>query len=58
MRFYDRQFLTRNVANSDTLEKFEELLNEYFRSDKPQTMGLPAVSYCAGRLNLSPNYFR
>ncbi len=57
MRFYDRQFITRTDAYKDTLEKFEEVLNEYFQSDKPQTMGLPAVSYCADQLHLSPNYF-
>jgi AraC family transcriptional regulator, transcriptional activator of pobA len=57
MRFYDRQFISRNNAYKDTLEKFEELLNEYFKSDKPQTIGLPAVSYCADQLHLSPNYF-
>jgi AraC-like DNA-binding protein len=56
-RFYDRQFITRNEANNNTLEKFEELLNEYFRSDKPQTVGLPAVNYCADQLHLSANYF-
>jgi AraC family transcriptional activator of pobA len=57
MRFYDRQFITRNDANKDTLEKFEELLNEYFNSDKPQTVGIPSVTYCAEQLHLSPNYF-
>lgn len=57
MRFYDRQFISRNDANKDTLEKFEEMLNDYFGSDKPQTLGLPAVSYCADQLHLSPNYF-
>ena len=56
-RFYDRQFITRNDANNDTLEKFEKLLNEYFGSDKPQTIGIPSVSYCAAQLHLSTNYF-
>lgn len=56
-RFYDRQFITRNEANKDTLEKFEVLLNEYFYSDKPQTIGLPSVTYCAEQLHLSTNYF-
>lgn len=56
-RFYDRQFITRNEVNRDTLEKFEALLNEYFYSDKPQTTGLPSVTYCAEQLHLSTNYF-
>jgi AraC family transcriptional regulator, transcriptional activator of pobA len=56
-RFYDRQFITRDHANKGILEKFEELLNSYFSSDKPQTIGLPSVAYCAGELNLSANYF-
>jgi len=57
MRFYDRQFITRNEVNKDVLEKFEAMLNEYFQSDKPQTIGLPSVSYCAEQLHLSTNYF-
>jgi AraC-like DNA-binding protein len=57
MRFYDRQFIHRSDANKDTLEKFEVLLKEYFQTDKPQIVGLPAVSYCADQLNLSANYF-
>ena len=57
MRFYDRQFITRNEVNKDTLENFEALLNAYFQSDKPQTIGLPSVTYCAEQLHLSTNYF-
>jgi AraC family transcriptional regulator, transcriptional activator of pobA len=56
-RFYDRQFITRDNIIKGTLEKFEEVLNNYFSSEKPQTIGLPSVAYCAGELNLSANYF-
>lgn len=57
IRFYDRQFITRDNVNKGILEKFEEVLNNYFSSEKPQTIGLPSVAYCAGELNLSANYF-
>jgi AraC-like DNA-binding protein len=56
-RFYDRQFITRDNAHKGILEKFEELLNGYFQSDKPQHIGLPSVNYCAEQLHLSANYF-
>jgi AraC family transcriptional activator of pobA len=56
-RFYDRQFITRDEANKGILEQFERLLNDYFESEKPLSTGLPAVSYFAEQLNLSPNYF-
>lgn len=56
-RFYDRQFITRENVNKGLLEKFEHLLNTYFSSDKPNSVGLPSVAYCADQLNLSANYF-
>lgn len=56
-RFYDRQFLTRDTVNSGLLERFEILLNAYLHSVLLQTEGHPKVSYFAGKLNLSANYF-
>jgi AraC family transcriptional activator of pobA len=57
VRFYDRQFITRDNVHKGILERFENLLNEYFHTDKPQTNGLPSVAWCASELNLSANYF-
>ena len=56
-RFYDRQFITRDNAHLGILERFEALLNEFFQTDKPLTVGLPSVAWCAEQLNLSANYF-
>lgn len=57
IRFYDRQFITRELVNKDVLTKFEQLLKTYFQSDLPKSTGLPTVAYCAEELNLSANYF-
>jgi AraC family transcriptional regulator, transcriptional activator of pobA len=56
-RFYDRQFITREKVNKGILEKLENLLNDYFQSEKQQSLGLPTVAYCAGQVYLSANYF-
>lgn len=57
VRFYDRQFITRDKVHEGILEKFETLLNEYFHANKAQTNGLPSVAFCAGELHLSAGYF-
>jgi AraC family transcriptional regulator, transcriptional activator of pobA len=57
VRFYDRQFITRDKPNKGILERFEALINEYFQTDKPSIIGLPSVAYCADELNLSAGYF-
>ncbi|MGN7885446.1 helix-turn-helix domain-containing protein [Dyadobacter endophyticus] len=57
VRFYDRQFITRDNIHKDILTKFEIALDDFFKSDDPQVVGLPSVRFFAEKLNLSPNYF-
>ena len=57
MRFYDRQFITRENVNKDALVEFERLLDAYFETVNPQQIGLPFVQYFADELHLSANYF-
>ena len=57
IRFYDRQFITRENANHDILTRFENLLDDYFASDTSAKNGMPSVQYCADKLCLSANYF-
>lgn len=57
LRFYDRQFESREPVNKDIIIQFENLLDKYFSTDAPHTIGLPSVSWCAEQVHLSPNYF-
>ena len=57
MRFYSRQFFTREVNNRNVTVRFEQLLDDYFREGHPRTEGLPSVKYFADKVCLSPNYF-
>lgn len=56
-RFYNRQFITRKLDNSDMLMKFDRLLHDYFDGNMQLTLGLPTVQYCADKLCMSSNYF-
>ena len=57
MRFYERQFNTRNKVNKDILVQFENLLDDYFQEENVKKNGYPTVKYFADKLFLSPNYF-
>lgn len=56
-RFYNRQFLTRKLANAGILSKFETLLHEYYAENRQCNLGIPTVNYCAEQLCMSPSYF-
>lgn len=58
LRFYERQFITRQNANSDLLMRFETLLDSCINNPgRLKENGIPTVKWCAGELCLSPNYF-
>lgn len=57
MRFYERQFITREELNNDVLVRFDRLLDEYLESGNAMTCGIPMVKYFADKICLSPNYF-
>ncbi|MPR37343.1 helix-turn-helix domain-containing protein [Salmonirosea aquatica] len=56
LRFYNRQFITREKSNQQILERLEKLLVDYFNSDDLASRGLPTVQYVAGTLNVSQKY--
>lgn len=55
-RFYNRQFITRKTASNDLLLKLDDVLTEYFNSEKVQELGLPTVHYISGQMAVSANY--
>jgi AraC-like DNA-binding protein len=57
MRFYERQFITREKENLGVIQRFEISLNTYIQTGKGKESGTPAVNYFAEEQNLSSNYF-
>ena len=55
-RFYERQFLTRKIANADALQRFHAVLEAYYAQENPFQSGLPTVAYCADQLCMSAGY--
>ena len=55
-RFYNRQFITREVKNQEILSKVEEVLNVCFNTENLFNYELPSVQYIAEKLNISSNY--
>ncbi len=56
LRFYERQFYTREIINSSIMDRFNAVLDEYMAKDIREK-GLPTVAYFADSLNLSAGYF-
>ena len=57
LRFYDRQFITREKVNGDVLADFESRLNAYFSEGQAKRHGFPTVAGMAGELCFSVGYF-
>jgi AraC family transcriptional regulator, transcriptional activator of pobA len=55
-RYYQRQFITRNVSSHQLTSRVEEILTEYFNSGALALDGLPTVGSVAEALNVSPGY--
>lgn len=55
-RFYERQFFTRKKSSHELLDKFEEILSQYFESGNLIENGIPTVKTIAEKMNISPNY--
>ncbi len=56
LRFYDRQFITREEINHAVVRKFTDLLDRYI-ADKAAQEGLPSVAYFADKCCYSAKYF-
>lgn len=44
-RFYNRQFITRKLVNSDMLMKFDQLLRDYYEEKIQLTSGMPTETF-------------
>lgn len=55
-RFYERQFFTRKKSSHELLERFEEVLSQYFENGNLIENGIPSVKTIAEQMNISPNY--
>ena len=57
LRFYDRQFHSRQKINTDILSRFESYVDNYLHNGYAREQGIPSVALCAEKMCLSPNYF-
>jgi AraC-like DNA-binding protein len=55
-RYYDRQFYTRSNLNKDFVTRFERILSDYYSYENAIETGVPTVTYCGNKMNMSPHY--
>ena len=55
-RFYQRQFITRKIANHKLLNRLDTLLTDYFKNENLLEKGIPSVQFIADNLHISANY--
>lgn len=56
-RYYERQFVTRCLANGELLRRYDLLLEAYVARGGMKRQGPPRTEACAEQLGLSPAYF-
>lgn len=56
-RFYERQFVTREVYNHNLIGRLDTYLHDYFHKGMQCDNGIPTVQSCANEMCLSANYF-
>lgn len=56
LRFYDRQFITREEINHSVVKQFDWMLRDFIKN-KAHDEGLPTVGYFADKCCLSTAYF-
>ncbi len=57
MRFYERQFITRNEVNKKIIKQFDKIINNHFETKLVPAVDVLSNEYCANVLHLSPEYF-
>ena len=55
-RFYERQFITRKITNSQLLDRLETIVTSYFANEELLSKGLPTVHDIANTLHISTKY--
>lgn len=56
LRFYERQFNTRNAQNKDIVSQVEQILKEYYNAGSFTTLGAPTLQVLGEKTRLSQHY--